>query len=190
WGWSGSFSPDGKSLVFNRHPSVWSRQHYRGSYAADLWIANLADKSYTRLLGAERHNRFWPMGGPNNAIYFVADPLPNDKNVAPGSADVRKSVNNIYKVPAAGGQPVQMTKHPDGNLFWPSMSSDGKTIVYEEDFGIWKLDVASGRTSEIRLDIAADEKDNESEFVTVTNEVDSFDLSPSGRRAVISARGQ
>ena len=41
WGYWGNFSPDGKSLVFNRHPAVWSRQHYRGSYAADLWIADL-----------------------------------------------------------------------------------------------------------------------------------------------------
>src|SRR5437870_10848262 len=70
------------------------------------------------------------------------------------------------------------------------MSSDGKTIVYEEDFGIWKLDVATGRTTEIRLDITADDKENETEFETVTNEVDAFDISPSGRRAVISARGQ
>src|SRR4029077_8172531 len=77
-----------------------------------------------------------------------------------------------------------------GNLFWPSMSSDGKVIVYEENFGIWKLDVASGKTSEIRLDISADEKENEIEVVNVTNEVDAFDISPSGRRAVISARGQ
>ena len=83
-----------------------------------------------------------------------------------------------------------MTKHTDGNLFWPSMSSDGKVIVYEDNFGIWKLDVASGKTSEIKLDIATDEKDNEVEIETVTNEVDSFDISPSGRRAVISARGQ
>src|SRR5205085_10789500 len=38
WGFYGSFSPDGRSLVFNRHPTVWTRQHYRGSFAADLWI--------------------------------------------------------------------------------------------------------------------------------------------------------
>ena len=88
------------------------------------------------------------------------------------------------------GQPVQVTKHATGALFWPSMSSDGKTIVYEENFGIWKLDVASGRTNEIKLDIVTDEKENEVEFETVTNKVDAFDLSPSGRRAVISARGQ
>src|SRR5262249_37729576 len=102
----------------------------------------------------------------------------------------RRSVNNIYKIPAGGGQPVQVTRHVDGNLFWPSMSSDGKVIVYEELFGIWKLDVASGKTSEIRIEIAADEKDNEADIEVVTNEVDSFDISPSGRRAVISARGQ
>ena len=190
WGYWGTYSPDGKSLVFNRHPSTWSRRHYRGSYAADLWVADLGAKSYRELLAGERYNRFWPMWSADGSIYFVADPLPNDKNVKPGAPDVRKSVNNIYKIAAAGGQPVQVTKHTTGALFWPSMSSDGKVIVYEENFGIWKLDVASGRSSEIKLDIVTDEKENQYEFETVTNQVDSFDLSPSSRRAVISVRGQ
>jgi tricorn protease len=190
WGYYGSFSPDGKSLVFNRHPATWTRQHYRGSFAADLWIADLAARTYKKLLPDERYNRYWPMWGADGAIYFVADPLPNDRTVEPGSAAVRRSVNNIYKIPAAGGEPVQVTRHVDGNLFWPSMSSDGKVIVYEELFGIWKLDVATGRTNEIRIEIAADEKDNETDVEVVKDEVDSFDISPSGRRAVISARGQ
>src|SRR5205809_813390 len=190
WGYWASYSPDGKSLVFNRHPAVWSRQHYRGSYAADLWVGDLVRRKFTMLLPDERYNRYWPMWGADGAVYYVADPLPNDRGVKPGSAEVRKSVNNIYRIPAAGGEPVQVTRHADGNLFWPSMSSDGKVIVYEENFGIWKLDVASGRTSEIKLEIAADEKDNEVNVETVTDEVDAFDISPSGRRAVISARGQ
>jgi len=147
WGYWGSFSPDGKSLVFNRHPATWSRRHYRGSYAADLWIADVAAKSYTKLLGDEQYNRYWPMWGADGSIYFVGDPLPNEKGVLPGSLDVRKSVNNIYKIPVKGGQPTQVTRHTDGSLFWPSMSSDGKVIVYEDNFGIWKLDVASGKTS-------------------------------------------
>jgi tricorn protease len=190
WGYSGSFSPDGKSLVFNRHPSTWSRRHYRGSSAADLWITTLADKSYTQLLADARYNRYWPMWGADGAIYYVADPLPNEKNVKPGSPDVRASVNNIYKIAVKGGAPVQVTKHGDGSLFWPSMSSDGKTIVYEGNFGIWKLDVATGRASEIKIDIGTEAKDNEVEFRAVSDEVDSFDISPSGRRAAISARGQ
>ncbi len=36
WGSSASYSPDGSKLAFTRHPGVWSRKHYRGSYAADL----------------------------------------------------------------------------------------------------------------------------------------------------------
>ena len=190
WGWSGSFSPDGKSLVFNRHPSTWSRRHYRGSYAADLWVTNLADQTYTPLLADEKYNRYWPMWGADGAIYYVADPLPNEKSVKPGSKEVRASVNNIYRIPAKGGPAVQVTRHADGSLFWPSMSADGKTIVYEDNFGIWKLDVASGRSSEISIDIGTDDKENAIEFRAVSDEVDSFDISPSGRRAAISVRGQ
>jgi tricorn protease len=190
WGYWGAYSPDGKQLVFNRHPGVWSRKHYRGSYAADLWIGDLAQKTYKKVAADERHNRYWPMWGPKDEIYYVADPLPDDKTVKPGSPDVRKSVNNIYKVAVAGGAPVQVTRHTSGSLFWPSMSSDGKVIVYEENLGIWKLDVASGRTTEIKVDIVADDKENQVDVETVENELDGFDLSPSGRRAVISTRGQ
>jgi tricorn protease len=190
WGYWGAYSPDGKQIVFNRHPGVWSRKHYRGSYAADLWVGDLAQKTYRRLLGDERYNRYWPMWGPNDQIYYVADPLPNDKVVKPGTPEVRSSINNIYRIGVNGGTPVQVTKHASGSLFWPSMSSDGKVIVYEEGFGIWKLDVASGRSTEIKLDIATDEKENEVNVERVDNDLDAFDLSPSGRRAVIATRGQ
>ena len=191
WGAYGSYSPDGRSLAFNRHPSSWTRQHYRSSASADLWTVNLAAKTFNQLLPNERYNRLWPMWGTDNMIYFVGDPLPNDKSVIPGSAEVRKSANNIYKIPVSGnGQPVQVSHHPDGNLFWPSMSNDGKVIVYESMFGLWKLDLASGKSNEIRIEIETDDKDNETDIEVVRNDVDSFDLSPSGRRAVVSARGQ
>lgn len=189
-GYYGTYSPDGGSLVFNRHPGSWTRQHYRGSAAADLWIMNAGEKSFRPLLADERYSRFWPMWGADSAIYYVADPLPDDKSVKPGSPAVRKSVRNLFKIPSGSGAPVQVTQHTSGRLYWPSISSDGKTIVYEENFGLWKLDVASGRSSEIKLQIAADDKENQVELVTVTNEVDGFDISPSGWRAVISTRGQ
>jgi tricorn protease len=191
WGWWGSFSPDGKQFVFNRHPAVWSRKHYRGSFAADIWIADLSAKTYRQILSGENYNRYWPMWGPKDEIYFVGDPLPNDKSVKPGSSEVRKSLNNIYRISLkSGAQPVQVTKHTDGSVFFPSMSNDGNVIVYEESFGLWKLDVGSGKTSEVKIDITTDDKENPFEVVAINNEADSFDLSPSGRRAVISSRNQ
>jgi tricorn protease len=191
WGWWGSYSADGKRFAFNRHPSVWTRKHYRGSYSADIWVANLETKTAKPVLPEANYNRFWPMFAGNDEIYFVGDPLPDEKGVKPGSPEVMQSRNNIYKIwLKSDAQPVQVTKHSSGNVFYPSLSSDGKVIVYEADFGLWKLDVATGKTTEVKIDITSEEKENEIEPITIENEADSFDLSPSGKRAVISARNQ
>src|SRR5438105_2346836 len=53
WGYWGSFSPDGSKFAFNRHPAVWSRQHYRGSYAADLWLMDVKAKKYTHIADSD-----------------------------------------------------------------------------------------------------------------------------------------
>jgi tricorn protease len=191
WGYWASFSPDGHKLAFNRHPMVWSRKHYRGSYAADLWVMDLEDKSCKKILDDDlpddmKPNNFWPMY-VNGFIYFVSD---RDVSAKAGTGEVMSSTNNIWKVAEHGGRPIQVTRHTSGSLFWPSLSSDGKTIVYEEDFGLWKLDVASGETKEIHINIAADEKENNLETITSDSEADSYHLSPSTKRAVISTHGE
>ena len=48
---------------------------------------------------------------------------------------------------------------------FPSISADRKTIVYESNFGIWKLDIASGKTTEIGIDVKSDTKENDTELV-------------------------
>jgi tricorn protease len=191
WGSSASFSPDGTKMAFSRHPGVWSRKHYRGSYAVDLWVEDLASKKFTKLGDPDyKGNYLWPMYAANNEIYFVADMLPNEKTVKFGSPEVMKSVNNIYKISDKGGKPVQVTQHGDGNLYFPSISADGKTIVYEDNFGIWKLDIATGKSTEIRVDIKSDVKENDTELVTLANQADGFTISPSNRRAAIAVHGE
>jgi tricorn protease len=191
WGYWGGYSPDGAKLVFNRHPMVWWRQHYRGSYAADLWVMDIKAKKYTHLSdGDYKGNYFWPMYAADGWIYFVSDRLPDESHVKPGSHEVLKSTNNIWKIPAEGGKAVQVTHHESGRLFFPSISSDGKTIVYEQDFVIWKLDVKTGKSTPIKLNIVSDDKENDTETVTVRNETDSYDLSPSTKRAAVSAHGE
>ncbi len=106
-----------------------------------------------------------------------------------GGPEVMKSVNNIWKISDKGGKETQVTHHTDGNLFFPSISADGKVIVYEDNFGLWKLDTASGKSSEIVIDIKADPKENEQELVTLTD-AQGFSLSPSNKRAAIIAHGE
>jgi tricorn protease len=191
WGAWASYSPDGSKLAFQRHPSVWSRKHYRGAYAADLWVEDLATKKFTKLGDEDYHgNLFWPMYGLNGEIYFVSNELPSEKTIKPGSPEVMKSVNNIWKISDKGGKPVQVTHQTDGNLFFPSISADGKTIVYEDNFGLWKLDIATGKSSEIRVDIKSDFKENKTDLVTVTNEAEGYSISPSSRRAAVAVHGE
>src|SRR6185436_10152091 len=63
-----------------------------------------------------------------------------------GTPEAMKSVNNIWRLPMNNGDPPQqVTHHTSGSLFWPSMTADGRMIVYEESFGLWKLDLNNGR---------------------------------------------
>ncbi|HUB80137.1 MAG TPA: S41 family peptidase [Bryobacteraceae bacterium] len=190
WGAYASYSPDGAKLAFTRHPSVWSRKHYRGSYAADLWVEDLAAQKFTRLGDESYHgDMLWPMYGHDGYIYFVSNELP-DEPVKPGSPEVMKSVNNIWKISDKGGKPVKVTNSSDGNLFYPSMSADGKAIVYEDNFGIWKLDTATGKSSEIRVDVKSDFKENKTALVTINNEAEGYSISPSNKRSAIEVHGE
>ena len=193
WGYWGSFSPDGKSLVFNRHPATWSRKHYRGSYAADLWIADLAAKTYTQ---AARRRAATTATGRCGAptARSTSSPIRCRTNAAVVSRAAprcaRASTTSTRSRRRAASR-CRSRGTPSGSLFWPSMSSDGKVIVYED-----KLRHLEAR----RRDRARRARSSSTSPPTrrrtnsrsrpISNEVDAFDLSPSGRRAVISARGQ
>jgi tricorn protease len=191
WGSWASYSPDGSKLAFTRHPGVWSRKHYRGNYAVDLWVEDLATKMFTRLGQPDyKGNYLWPMYRHDGEIYYVADPLPDEEDIQFGGPAVMKSVNNIWKISEHGGEPVQVTHHTDGSLFFPSLSADGKIIVYEDSFGLWKLETESGQTTQIPIDIQSDWKENETDLRTIQSEADAFHLSPSTKRAAIVAHGE
>jgi tricorn protease len=191
WGSSASYSADASKLAFTRHPAVWSRQHYRGSYAADLWVMDVAAKTYAKLGDSEyKGNYLWPMYGRNGDIYFVSDRIADEKNVKYAGAEVMKSANNIWKISEKGGAPVQVTHHTSGNLYFPGISADGRTIVYEENFGLWKLDTATGKSTEIRVNVKSDDKETETRLRTIRSEADSFDLSPSNKRVALISHGE
>ncbi|MCX6628268.1 MAG: S41 family peptidase [Candidatus Solibacter sp.] len=187
----GVYSPDMKRFAYNRHSVQAYRKHYRGSAAADLWVMDVEKKTFQRIEDPGYAGNFgWPMYGRDGFIYYVGDRLPNEQQVKPGSPEVMKSVFNIWKISERGGKPVQVTKHTSGNLYFPAMAGDGRTIVYEENFGIWKLDVASGKASEIMIRIDAPESEPAVQTITVDSEMEAFDLSLSTKRAAIEAKGR
>ncbi len=186
----GSYSPDQKYLAYNRHGSQGYRKHYRGSSAADIWIMDTAANTFRRLSDPEiKCDEAWPMYSKDGAIYFASDRMPDEKRVKPGSPEVMKSISNIWKIPGAGGKAIQVTQHATGGVFIPSMSGDGRTIVYEQDFGIWKLDIATGKSSEIKIRIDGAEREAPVRTLTIDSVAETFDMSPSTKRAAIASHG-
>src|ERR1041385_6283837 len=133
---------------------------------------DVAAKKFTKLGDAEyKGNYLWPMFGSSGAIYFVADRLAEEKNVKFAGPEVMKSTYNIWKISERGGKPTQVTHHTSGNLAFPSIS-------------------ASGKSTEIKINITTDVKENDVELRTVSSEAESFSVSPSGKRAAISTHGE
>jgi tricorn protease len=170
-----SYSPDGNRIAYNPKGQVYWRKYYRGAYATDVWIEDVSAKKFTQVTDFDGLDS-WPMWG-KDGIYFVSD---RDG----------EGLTNIWRVADAGGKAEKVTSFKSGDVRFPSISADGRTVVFEHDFGIWKLDTASKKVTQIKLDIDAETEENDSEMRAFSSEADDYDLAPTGRRIVVSVHGE
>lgn len=172
----GTVSPDGTKLAVNRKGQSYWRKMYRGSYQTDVTVVDLKDHSFKDVTDYNGMDT-WPMWGNDGSIYFVSDR--GDKPQA-----------NIWRVPSAGGEATRVTNFEDGDVRFPAISSDGKTIVFERDYRLWKLNLASGIAAAIPLEINVEPQDTLSEYRTVNNEADDYDAAPDGKQVIVATRGE
>jgi tricorn protease len=171
-----SYSPDGSKLAYNQKGQVYWRKYYRGAYQTDVMVMDVAAKKFTQLTDFDGLDS-WPMWGHDGYIYFVSD---RDGG----------GLTNIWRVSDNGGKADRVTTFKTGDVRWPAISSDGKVIVFEHDFGIWKLDVASKRATPIKLDIDAETQENATELMSFNSQADDYDLAPNSRHVVFSIHGE
>ncbi len=175
-GLAASFSPDGKRIAYNPKGQVYWRKYYRGAYATDVWIEDIAARKFTQLTDFDGLDS-WPMWSNDGGIYFVSD---RDGG----------GLTNIWRASENGGKADRVTAFKSGDVRFPSISSDGKVIVFEHDFGIWKLDTGSKKVTQIHLDINAETEENATETRSFSSEADDYDLAPNARRLVVSVHGE
>ncbi len=171
-----AFSPDGRRIAYNPKSQVYWRKYYRGSLQSDILVMDVAANRFTQLTDFDGHDS-WPMWGSDGAIYFVSDREGN-------------GLTNIWRIDADGGKADRVTSFKSGDVRWPAMSADGRVVVFEHDFGIWKLDVTSRKVTPINLNIAAETQENLTEVQTFNSQVDDYDLAPSSRRLAFSIHGE
>jgi Tol biopolymer transport system component/C-terminal processing protease CtpA/Prc len=174
--WAAAPAPDGAglALVGRGYSQWWRHGHTHIDESEILLMRNQSTSTYERLT-AGGAKEIWPMWGDGGrSLYFMSD---------------RSGAENIWKL-ALGGQPRQVTKFTDGRVLWPSISFDGRVIVFERDFGIWKLDAESGRASKIEITRRGVPAGPAVERLRLTDQLQDLALSPDGKKVAFVVRGE
>src|ERR1043166_8566850 len=95
---------------------------------------------------------------------------------------------NLYAYNVSNGKTTQVTRSKQWDVRWPS--SDHKNrIVYEMDGELQILDTKSGKASPISITVPDDGLARRPSRISAANNIESYELSPKGERALFSARG-
>jgi tricorn protease len=167
----GSFSPDGGKIAYNKDAqdnATWKR--YRGGRAQEVYIYDLATDKETNISNYDGSDR-WPMW-IGNKIFFSSD---------------RDRVLNIWSYDTGTGKIEQVTRHTEYDVRHPDFG--GNQVVYELGGEIWKLDLASGTSARVPVKILTDMEERRPFMKDVSRNITRADISPSGNRALIVARG-
>ncbi|MCZ4695549.1 acetyl-CoA synthetase [Ancylomarina euxinus] len=170
-GGMGVFSPDAKKMCFapiGREFRTWKR--YKGGRAADLWIYNLENdqsERITKFVGSDQIPSWY-----KDAIYFASD---------------RDLKLNIYKYDIPTRKITQMTYHKTFDVMWPS--GENGQLVYENGGQLFKLNLETGKEERVIVNIHFDNPNILPYYKNVKDFVQGSAVSPSGKRALLDARG-
>jgi tricorn protease len=172
-----SVSPDGRRLAFNVSRDPWWRRGPNPYGGAEVWtVSNAADASDYRKISDYAGLNRWPLWSADGAaLFFVSD---------------RDGAENIWRQPLDGGPACKVTDFVEGRVLWPAISGDGRTIVFERNFGIWKLDLDSGATGPIHVQTPPDTKITPVRVQRYTRDFSECELSPDGKKIAFVARGE
>jgi Tol biopolymer transport system component/C-terminal processing protease CtpA/Prc len=177
--WAAPSPADPNTLAFTgtgRTSSDWWRKGHSHIDESQIWLVHVGGESpkYEAVTKDDSRDA-WPMWSADaKTLYFVSD---------------RSGKENVWSEPAAGGAAKALTNFSTGRLLWPSIAYDGKTIVFERDFGIWSLDVASGRAEHVPITLRGAGTTPVVEHQSLTQGFQSLALSPDGKKVAVVAHG-
>ena len=178
--YEGSWSPDGKRLAYrpyrqaNNGPSGW-RQH-RGGTTTPIWIIDPASSATAQNFEVVPHvnatdiNPVWAGG----ELVFISDR-------ADGAA-------NLFAYSPATKALRQLTRETQWDVH--SVASSGSVLVYEAGGQLKELDLASGKGRNLTLTLSPSGPQARVQWKDASKTLTSARLSATGKRVLISARGE
>ena len=171
FGQKGSFSSDGDRIVVDQ-VSRWDVEwrNYRGGQNRPLIVLDLDDLSEVTIPN-DRTTDTHPVW-IGNTIFFLSD---------------RDFATNVWAYEIGSGSPRQITRFVDADVKY--LTGDSSGLVLEQDGWIHVLDPATGQTDRLNIVAAGDFPWATARWKGVNASIASASLSPTGKRALMEARG-
>ncbi|HUG42020.1 MAG TPA: DPP IV N-terminal domain-containing protein [Longimicrobiales bacterium] len=176
-------SPDGEALALSGRARMGFSQWWRNGHShideAEIWVMRPGERpgdppAYTRVTEPGSKN-LWPVwtdGG--RSLVYMSD---------------RSGAENLWLQPVAGGEARPLTRFTAERLLWPSLGNGGRTVVFERDFGIWRLDLPAGEPEPIAITLRGAARGPTVEHLELTADFSGLALSPDGKKVAFVARG-
>ena len=169
---AGDFSPDGTEILYSplfRDFRTWKR--YEGGWAQDLYIFDLETHQTTPIDNSVRTERDPMWIGEH--LYFASD---------------RGGRLNLYRYNHETKISEALTHHQDWDVRWPS--SDNKSqIIFETDGVLAIYNIESKKETRLSVTVPDDGLAMRPSRYSAEKNIEDYELSPQGNRALFVARG-
>jgi len=171
-GYQGKISPDGRRIAYRMNNS-WDeeRRNYRGGQNRPIWIVDL--KSYDLVSPPWTDSKDVDPVWVGDAVYFLSD---------------RDGVTNVWSYDPGSRGLTQVTRFTDFDV--KAMDASVGAVVFEQAGEIHELDPKTGRSRVVPITATGDFPWMMPQWEDVTTRMGSLALSPTGKRALVEARGE
>lgn len=133
-----AMSPDGASILFTRRGDELYRKRMKsvGPAAGQIWQYVIATREFRPLVvhDSDCRNPLWRPDG--TGFYYL---------------DAKGGVRNVWYHDLATGAEKQLTNFADDHVFQPSLSANGKTMVFRQKFDFWRFDPTDPNPKPVRI---------------------------------------
>jgi tricorn protease len=167
-----AYAPDAQQVAYlpqSQAFRTWKR--YRGGWAPDVWTFDLGTRASANVTASDANDEHPMWHG--DTLYFLSDRGANQRA-------------NIWARDKNGGL-RQVTHFADFDVTFPAIGPDD--IVFEAGGRLHLLNLASGKTSEVAIQVITDRTTLKPRPESVADLIREAAPSPTGKRAVFGARG-
>lgn len=168
-----SFSPDGTKIAFNRifrNFRTWKR--YRGGLQQQISFYDFKTNHYEQLSDPDGNDTSPMWHG--DTVYFDSDRGPDHRM-------------NLFAYSPTTKEIRQLTHFTGFDVNWPSLGPD--SIVFENGGFLYVFDLQTEQVRKITVYLPGDLDLARPHWLNAAKWITAIDISPEGKRAVFSARG-